>query len=32
VPDFLAHGLDEQFCFSDAFVPSASGGSAHRGE
>ena len=21
VPDFLAHGLDEQFCFSDAFVP-----------
>jgi NAD(P)H-flavin reductase len=24
VPDFLAHGLGEQFCFSDAFVPSAS--------
>jgi NAD(P)H-flavin reductase len=23
VPDFLAHGLGEQFCFSDAFVPSA---------
>jgi NAD(P)H-flavin reductase/ferredoxin len=23
VPDFLAHGLAEQFCFSDAFVPSA---------
>jgi NAD(P)H-flavin reductase/ferredoxin len=23
VPDFLAHGLDEQFCFSDAFTPSA---------
>ncbi len=22
VPDFLAHGLDEQFCFSDAFTPS----------
>jgi CDP-4-dehydro-6-deoxyglucose reductase, E3 len=22
VPDFLAHGLAEQFCFSDAFVPS----------
>jgi NAD(P)H-flavin reductase len=22
VPDFLAHGLGEQFCFSDAFVPS----------
>jgi CDP-4-dehydro-6-deoxyglucose reductase len=21
VPDFLAHGLSEQFCFSDAFVP-----------
>ena len=21
VPDFLAHGLAEQFCFSDAFVP-----------
>ena len=21
VPDFLAHGLGEQFCFSDAFVP-----------
>ena len=24
VPDFLAHGLAEQFCFSDAFVPTAS--------
>jgi CDP-4-dehydro-6-deoxyglucose reductase, E3 len=24
VPDFLAHGLAEQFCFSDAFTPSAS--------
>lgn len=24
VPDFLAHGLGEQYCFSDAFVPSAS--------
>ncbi len=24
VPDFLAHGLGEQFCFSDAFVPTAS--------
>jgi hypothetical protein len=23
VPDFLAHGLGEQFCFSDAFVPTA---------
>ena len=23
VPDFLAHGLAEQFCFSDAFTPSA---------
>jgi CDP-4-dehydro-6-deoxyglucose reductase len=23
VPDFLAHGLGEQFCFSDAFTPSA---------
>jgi NAD(P)H-flavin reductase len=22
VPDFLAHGLSEQFCFSDAFTPS----------
>ena len=22
VPDFMAHGLAEQFCFSDAFVPS----------
>lgn len=22
VPDFIAHGLAEQFCFSDAFVPS----------
>ena len=21
VPDFMAHGLEEQFCFSDAFVP-----------
>ena len=21
VPDFIAHGLEEQFCFSDAFVP-----------
>ena len=21
VPDFIAHGLGEQFCFSDAFVP-----------
>jgi CDP-4-dehydro-6-deoxyglucose reductase, E3 len=24
VPDFLAHGLAEQFCFSDAFTPQAS--------
>jgi NAD(P)H-flavin reductase/quinol-cytochrome oxidoreductase complex cytochrome b subunit/ferredoxin len=24
VPDFLAHGLDEQFCFSDAFTPTPS--------
>ena len=24
VPDFIAHGLGEQFCFSDAFVPSSS--------
>ena len=23
VPDFLAHGLGEQFCFSDAFKPQA---------
>ncbi len=23
VPDFLAHGLGEQFCFSDAFVPAS---------
>ena len=23
VPDFLAHGLGEQFCFSDAFTPTA---------
>ncbi len=23
VPDLLAHGLSEQFCFSDAFMPSA---------
>jgi len=23
VPDFLAHGLGEQYCFSDAFVPTA---------
>ena len=21
VPDFMAHGLEEQFCFSDSFVP-----------
>ncbi len=26
VPDFLAHGLSEQFCFSDAFVPQAAAG------
>ena len=26
VPDFLKHGLDEQFCFSDAFTPSAAPG------
>jgi NAD(P)H-flavin reductase len=25
VPDFVAHGLPEQFCFSDAFVPTAAG-------
>ena len=25
VPDFMANGLDENFCFSDAFVPSARG-------
>ena len=24
VPDFLAHGLAEQFCFSDAFTPQRS--------
>jgi NAD(P)H-flavin reductase/ferredoxin len=24
VPDFLAHGLEEPFCFSDAFVPTRS--------
>lgn len=23
VPDFIAHGLSEQFCYSDAFVPAA---------
>lgn len=23
VPDFLAHGLGEEYCFSDAFVPTA---------
>jgi len=23
VPDFLAHGLGEEFCFSDAFVPTS---------
>lgn len=23
VPDFIAHGLEEQFCFSDAFVPTS---------
>jgi NAD(P)H-flavin reductase len=23
VPDFIAHGLSEQFCFSDAFTPTA---------
>ena len=23
VPDFMAHGLGEQFCFSDAFLPTA---------
>jgi len=28
VPDFLAHGLGEQFCFSDAFVPSKPAGAA----
>jgi CDP-4-dehydro-6-deoxyglucose reductase, E3 len=26
VPDFLAHGLGEQFCFSDAFVPQGAAG------
>jgi CDP-4-dehydro-6-deoxyglucose reductase, E3 len=26
IPEFLAHGLDQQFCFSDAFVPSRSAG------
>jgi NAD(P)H-flavin reductase len=26
VPDFLAHGLGEQFCFSDAFVASRAAG------
>ncbi len=30
VPDFIAHGLDEQFCFSDAFVPSARAPAAGR--
>jgi NAD(P)H-flavin reductase len=28
VPDFLEHGLEEQFCFSDAFVPTRSAASA----
>jgi NAD(P)H-flavin reductase len=23
VPDFVAHGLPENFCYSDAFVPTA---------
>jgi len=23
VPDFVAHGMEEEFCFSDAFTPSA---------
>ena len=27
VPDFIAHGLGEQFCFSDAFLPTAGQGS-----
>ena len=32
VPDFLAHGLGEQFCFSDAFVPTPRApGAPHRG-
>ncbi|MFA5522195.1 MAG: 2Fe-2S iron-sulfur cluster-binding protein [Castellaniella sp.] len=26
VPDFLAHGLAEEFCFSDAFVPNSQNG------
>jgi CDP-4-dehydro-6-deoxyglucose reductase, E3 len=26
VPDFLAHGLAEAFCHSDAFTPQARGG------
>jgi len=28
VPDFIAQGLSEQFCFSDAFLPSRGGPSA----
>jgi hypothetical protein len=24
VPDFIAHGLAEQYCFSDAFTPTSS--------
>ena len=31
VPDFLAHGLAEQFCFSDAFVPQGAGSVAKTG-
>jgi CDP-4-dehydro-6-deoxyglucose reductase, E3 len=29
VPDFLAHGLSEQFCFSDAFVAQRTAGAAN---
>ena len=25
IPDFVAHGLSEEFCFSDAFTPKAAG-------
>jgi NAD(P)H-flavin reductase len=31
VPDFLAHGLGEQFCFSDAFTPTARPNAARTG-
>ncbi|HET9820237.1 MAG TPA: cytochrome b N-terminal domain-containing protein [Burkholderiaceae bacterium] len=31
VPDFLAHGLGEQFCFSDAFTPAPAAGASGAG-